>query len=124
MPQCFFFSLQKDCNGSCFCPLNPLDMMRDGSKTSLSCRKILMFLSAAGFELCVFIVGATPRFSETAKSYGQVYFAKLYKTCTHTIVLYHTLEVPLIIPLCFQRIMLKHLFRFLFTLECILRRKL
>lgn len=125
VPQCFFFSLQKDCDGSCFfCPLNPLGMMRNGSKTSSSCRKMLMLLSAAVFELCIFIVGVNPRFSETAKSDGRVYFANLYKTCTHTIVLYHTLEVPLIIPLCFQRTMLKHLFRFLLTLQYILRRKL
>ena len=54
--------------------------MRYGSKTSSSCRKILMLLYFEGCELCIFIVGATPRISETAKSEGRLYCAKLYKT--------------------------------------------
>ena len=48
-------------------PFSSLNIMRYGSKTRLSCRKILMLLSIDGSKSYILIVWATPRICEDAE---------------------------------------------------------
>lgn len=63
----------------CFLSFSFLNIMRYRSKTRSSWRTIFMFLSAAGSEWCVLVIGTTPQICETAKydprkKKGWVYF--------------------------------------------------
>ena len=56
-----YFSFNKHCDGSHFYySFNSLKLMRYGSKTCSTCRKILMFVFTEGYEWCIFIFEVNP----------------------------------------------------------------